>query len=140
MDKINSATLAISQKGGLITQFLDGYFKYYTPLRGISQEEDIAAESDARTAGSGGRLSVVGKEVKRTMGRETEAISPFATIVSERGTQAARAVKNTSFGKRLIDLIQQNPNDEVWELISPDNPRYKRAFDTSYTYVGPDAE
>jgi len=27
----------------------------------------------------------------------------------------------------------------VWELISPDNPRYKRAFDTSYTYVGPDA-
>jgi len=143
LDKINSTTLAISQKGGLITEqeraFLDGYFKYYTPLRGISQEEDIAAESDARTAGSGGSLSVVGKEVKRTMGRETEAISPFATIVSERGTQAARAVKNTSFGKRLIDLIQQNPNDEVWELISPDNPRYKRAFDTSYTYVGPDA-
>ena len=143
IDKMNSTTLAISQKGGLITEqeraFLDGYFKYYTPLRGISQEEDIAAESDARTAGSGGSLSVVGKEVKRTMGRETEAISPFATIVSERGTQAARAVKNTSFGKRLIDLIQQNPNDEVWELISPDNPRYKRAFDTSYTYVGPDA-
>ena len=27
----------------------------------------------------------------------------------------------------------------MWELISPDNPRYKRAFDTSYTYVGPDA-
>lgn len=143
LDKINSTTLAISQKGGLITEqeraFLDGYFKYYTPLRGISQEEDIAAESDARTAGSGGSLSVVGKEVKRAMGRETEAISPFATIVSERGTQAARAVKNTSFGKRLVDLIKQNPNDEVWELISPDNPRYKRAFDTSYTYVGPDA-
>ncbi len=143
IDKMNSTTLAISQKGGLITEqeraLLDGYFKYYTPLRGISQEEDIAAESDARTAGSGGSLSVVGKEVKRTMGRGTEAISPFATVVSERGTQAARAVKNTSFGKRLIDLIQQNPNDEVWELVSPDDPRYRRAFDTSYTYVGPDA-
>ena len=143
IDKMNSTTLAISQKGGLITEqeraLLDGYFKYYTPLRGISQEEDIAAESDARTAGSGGSLSVVGKEVKRMMGRGTEAISPFATIVSERGTQAARAVKNTSFGKRLVDLIKQNPNDEVWELVSPDDPRYRRAFDTSYTYVGPDA-
>lgn len=143
VDKINSTTLAISQKGGLITEqeraFLDGYFKYYTPLRGISQEEDIAAETDARTAGSGGSLSVVGKEIKRMMGRGTEAISPLATIVSERGTQTARSVKNTSFGKRLINLIQQNPNDEVWELINSDNPRYKRAFDTSYTYVGPDA-
>jgi len=143
IDKMNSTTLAISQKGGLITEqeraLLDGYFKYYTPLRGISQEEDIAAESDARTAGSGGSLSVVGKEVKRMMGRGTEAISPFATIVSERGTQTARAVKNTSFGKRLVDLIEQNPNDEVWELVSPDDPRYRRAFDTSYTYVGPDA-
>ena len=143
IDKMNSTTLAISQKGGLITEqeraLLDGYFKYYTPLRGISQEEDIAAESDARTAGSGGSLSVVGKEVKRMMGRGTEAISPFATIVSERGTQAARAVKNRSFGKRLVDLIKQNPNDEVWELVSPDDPRYRRAFDTSYTYVGPDA-
>ncbi len=55
-----------------------------------------------------------------------------------RGTQAARAVKNTSFGKRLIKLIQENPNDEVWQLISPEDPRYKTAFDSSYTYVGPD--
>jgi hypothetical protein len=35
IDKMNSTTLAISQKGGLITEqeraLLDGYFKYYTP-------------------------------------------------------------------------------------------------------------
>lgn len=142
VDKINSTTLAISERGGLLTkqdrEFLDGFYKYYTPLRGIAQDDDIAAETDAATAGSGGSLSIVGKEVKRAMGRGTEAISPLATIVSERGRQTARAVKNVSFGKRLIELIKNNPNDEVWQLISPDNPRYKRAFDTSYTYVGPD--
>jgi hypothetical protein len=142
VDKINSTTLAISRKGELITEqereFLDGFFKYYTPLRGIAQDEDIAAETDERTAGSGGTLSIVGKEVKRLIGRKTEAISPLATIVTMRGTQAARAVKNTSFGKRLIKLIQENPNNDVWQLISPEDPKYKTAFDSSYTYVGPD--
>jgi len=142
VDKINSTTLAISERGGLLTkqdrEFLDGFFKYYTPLRGIAQDEDIAAETNKGTAGSGGSLSIVGKEVKRLMGRQTEAISPLATIVSDRGRQTARAVKNVSFGKRLVDLIKNNPNDEVWQLISPEDPRYKRAFDTSYTYVGPD--
>lgn len=143
VDKITSTTLAISQKGELITEqeraFLDGFFKYYTPLRGIAQDEDIAAETDSRTAGSGGTLSIVGKEVKRLFGSDKkEVISPLATTVSMRGTQAARAVKNTSFGKRLIKLIQENPNDEVWQLISPEDPRYKTAFDSSYTYVGPD--
>ena len=143
VDKINSTTLSISQKGGLLTkqdrEFLDGFFKYYTPLRGIAQDEDIAAETDRGTAGSGGSLSVVGKEVKRAMGRETEAVSPLSTIISDRGRQTARAVKNISFGKRLVELIKNNPNDDVWQLISPEDPRYKRAFDTSYTYLGPDS-
>jgi len=142
VDKINSTTLAISERGGLLTkqdrEFLDGFFKYYTPLRGISQDEDIAAETNKGTAGSGGSLSIVGKEVKRLMGRQTEAISPLATIISDRGRQTARSVKNVSFGKRLVELIKNNPNDEVWQLISPDDPQYRRAFDTSYTYVGPD--
>ncbi len=141
-DKINSTTLAISERGGLLTkqdrEFLDGFFKYYTPLRGISQDEDIAAETNKGTAGSGGSLSIVGKEVKRLMGRQTEAVSPLATIIADRGRQNARSVKNVSFGKRLVELIKNNPNDEVWQLISPDDPRYRRAFDTSYTYVGPD--
>ena len=108
-------------------------------MRGIAQDEDIAAETDRGTAGSGGSLSVVGKEVKRAMGRETEAVSPLSTIISDRGRQTARAVKNISFGKRLVELIKNNPNDDVWQLISPEDPRYKRAFDTSYTYLGPDS-
>ena len=143
LDKINRTTLAINEKGGLITEqdreFLEGFYKYYTPLRGISQDEDIAADTSERTAGSGGSLSTIGKETKRAMGRATEAVSPMATIVSDRGTQVARAIKNTSFGQRLVELIKKNPNDDVWQLISPDDPKYKRAFDSTYTYVGPDA-
>ncbi|MHC5061792.1 MAG: DUF7178 family protein [Planctomycetota bacterium] len=143
LDKINSTTLAINEKGGLITEqdrkFLDSFYKYYTPLRGISQEEDVAAETSERTAGSGGSLSTVGKETKRAMGRATEAVSPMATIISSRGTQVARAIKNTSFGQRLVELIKKNPNDDVWQLISPEDPKYKRMFDSTYTYVGPDA-
>jgi len=143
LDKINSTTLAINEKGGLITEqdrkFLDSFYKYYTPLRGISQEEDVAAETSERTAGSGGSLSTVGKETKRAMGRSTEAVSPMATIISSRGTQVARAIKNTSFGNRLVELIKKNPNDDVWQLISPEDPKYKRMFDSTYTYVGPDS-
>ena len=145
VDDINSTTLLIEEQGGLMTseerQQIASFYKYYTPLRGIvTREEDMAIETNARTAGSGGSLSIMGKETERAMGRESEAFSPIATIVTERGVKTARAVKNTSVGKRLVDLIQDNPNDEVWQLISPDNPRYVNAFESFYTYVGPDSQ
>jgi len=145
VDDINSTTLLIEEQGGLMTseerQQIASFYKYYTPLRGIiTREEDMAIETNARTAGSGGSLSIMGKETERAMGRESEAFSPIATIVTERGVKTARAVKNTSVGKRLVSLIQDNPNDEVWQLISPDNPRYVNAFESFYTYVGPDSQ
>jgi len=145
VDDINSTTLLIEERGGLMTseerQQIASFYKYYTPLRGVvSREEDMAIETNAKTAGSGGSLSIMGKETERAMGRETEAFSPLATIVTERGVKTARAVKNTSVGKRLVELIQDNPNDEVWQLISPDNPRYVNAFESFYTYVGPDTQ
>jgi len=145
VDDINSTTLLIEEQGGLMTskerQQISSFYKYYTPLRGIvTREEDMAIETNAKTAGSGGSLSIMGKETERAMGRETEAFSPIATIVTERGVKTARAVKNTSVGKRLVDLIQDNPNDDVWQLISPDNPRYVNAFESFYTYVGPDSK
>ena len=145
VDDINSTTLLIEEQGGLMTseerQQIASFYKYYTPLRGIvTREEDMAIETNAKTAGSGGSLSIMGKETERAMGRESEAFSPIATIVTERGVKTARAVKNTSVGKRLVDLIQDNPNDEVWQLISPDNPRYVNAFESFYTYVGPDSQ
>tara|TARA_B100001094_G_scaffold120767_1_gene116484 strand:+ start:7651 stop:15555 length:7905 start_codon:yes stop_codon:yes gene_type:complete len=145
VDDINSTTLLIEEQGGLMTseerQQISSFYKYYTPLRGIvTREEDMSIETNAKTAGSGGSLSIMGRETDRAMGRKTEAFSPLATIVTERGVKTARAVKNTSVGKRLVELIQDNPNDDVWQLISPDNPRYVNAFESFYTYVGPDTQ
>ena len=148
IDKIQQTSLAISHKGGLLTdsdfEFLSNFYKYYVPLQGEGVTPDAAnmleGTLNARTAGSGGNLGVKGKEAKRAMGRATEAYSPISTLISYRGTQSARAIKNKSFGERLVNLIKENPNPEVWEVISPENPKFKRAFEPFYTYVGKDPE
>jgi len=148
IDKIQQTSLAISHKGGLLTdsdfEFLSNFYKYYVPLQGEGVTPDAAnmleGTLNARTAGSGGNLGVKGKESKRAMGRATEAYSPISTLISYRGTQSARAIKNKSFGERLVKLVKENPNPDVWEVISPEDPKFKRAFEPFYTYVGKNKE
>lgn len=144
-DAVVSGTLDTAFDGQLITEndknILKGFYKYYAPLRGKSDLlEDVDAETDKSTAGSGGSLSILGKEFgkKRAKGRASEAFSPSATILADRYKTIARAVKNTEVGVKLIDMILNNPNDEFWKVIGPGSPEIQDVFDSTYTYVGND--
>jgi hypothetical protein len=142
-DAVVSGTLDTAFEGQLITEndknLLKSFYKYYAPLRGKSDLlEDVDAETDKSTAGSGGSLSILGKEFgkKRAMGRQSEAFSPSATILADRYKTISRSVKNVEFGVKLIDMILNNPNDEFWKVIGPGSPEIQDVFDSSYTYVG----
>lgn len=144
VDDINATTLMIQEQGGLLTsegrEQLANFYKYYVPLRGVFRDEEMAMDINEKTAGSGGTLSITGagKEYISPKGRGSQAFSPLAVMFTERGVKTARSVKNVSFGKRLVNLIQDFPNDEVWELYTPDSKQYKEAFESTYTYVGSD--
>ena len=144
VDDINATTLLIQEQGGLLTpedrEQLANFYKYYVPLRGVFRDEEMAMDINEKTAGSGGTLSITGagKEYISPKGRGSQAFSPLAVMFTERGVKTARSVKNVSFGKRLVNLIQDFPNDEVWELYTPDSRQYKEAFESTYTYVGSD--
>ena len=151
VDPMIKGTLDEALEGGLITQLdhsvLTGqgnpngsFYKYYAPLRGFGTDmlSEIDADTNSRTAGSGGSISIEGKEIGRVKGRSSEAYSPLATLVHDRERTIARGVKNKDIDNRLYDLVVANPNNEVWEIIGPDNPRDDLVFESSYTYVGND--
>ena len=142
VDDINATTLMIQEQGGLLTpedreQLAN--FKAHVSLRGVFRDEEMAMDINEKTAGSGGHyITGAGKEYISPKGRGSQAFSPLAVMFTERGVKTARSVKNVSFGKRLVNLIQDFPNDEVWELYTPDSRQYKEAFESTYTYVGSD--
>tara|TARA_R110000824_G_scaffold250201_2_gene438993 strand:+ start:283 stop:6771 length:6489 start_codon:yes stop_codon:yes gene_type:complete len=124
-------------KGGLVSRadadLIGNYYNYYTPLRGKDMEDDIAS-----TFTGGGGLTSKGAEYKRVKGRQSAAESPLGHIMVSAERAIARSNNNKEFGQSLVNLIRQHPNDEFWEVYSPDNPRYTQEFEKKYTYVGTD--
>lgn len=122
-------------KGGLLSRadadLVGGFYKYYTPLRGKDMEDDIAA-----TFIGGGGLSAKGSEYMRAKGRESAAESPLGHIMLNAERAISRANKNKEFGQSFVNLIKENPNNDFWEVISPENPRYTQEFEKRYTYIG----
>jgi hypothetical protein len=137
IDKITRQTTDRLVSGGLLSrengEALKRLYKYYAPLKGKAQEDDLA---DLVAVSSG--LSTKGKEYMRAFGRESAAESPLGHIMLNAERAISRAVKNQSFGERLVNLIKENPNEDFWEVYSEDNPRFKMAFDKYYTYIGSD--
>jgi hypothetical protein len=39
-------------------------------------------------------------------------------------------------GRKLVNLIKDNPNSDFWNVYSSSDPRFKQAVDTHYTYIG----
>jgi len=137
IDKITRQTTDRLVSGGLLSQengeALKRLYKYYAPLKGKAQEDDLA---DLVAVSSG--LSVKGQEYMRAYGRESAAESPLGHIMLNAERAISRAVKNQSFSERLVKLAKANPNEDFWEVYSEDDPRYKMAFDKYYTYIGND--
>lgn len=142
IDDIVKGTLTEAYESGLIDDgdytTLNTFYRYYTPLRGFGKEmlQELDEDTYAGSAGTGGSINIIGKHSQKSKGRSSEAYSPTATIIAERERTIARGVKNKDINNRMFNLIEANPNPEVWEIIGPGHPRYDQQWDSSYTYVG----
>jgi hypothetical protein len=127
VDAIVNDTIGFTVEGGLLdndsAEAIRTAYKYYAPLRGKDIEDDYA-----ETAIIGSSISTKGKEFLRAMGRESAAQSPLGHVLLNAERAMARGVKNKQFGERLVDLIRNNPDEDFWRVISPEDPRYMRAL------------
>jgi len=139
VDKIVNETIDGTIEGGLIdkdsAEAIRSAYKYYAPLRGKDIEDDYAENLII-----GSSISTKGKEFLRAMGRESAAQSPLGHVLLNAERSMARGTKNKQFGERLVNLIKSNPDAEFWRVISPEDPRYMRAFEKKFTYVGNDKD
>ena len=143
-DQIVNDTLDRSVKGELMNrdaaESVRSIFKYYTPLQGKNVEDEIANVIAGSVGVSGKSYSIKGKEVRGAMGKEGSSYSPLGTILTNAEKTISRSLNNTEFGKKLVNLINSSPDNEFWEVYSPENPRYKKNFSRRYRYIGSDPE
>ena len=139
VDKIVNETIDGTIEGGLIdkdsAEAIRSAYKYYAPLRGKDIEDDYAENLII-----GSSISTKGKEFLRAMGRESAAQSPLGHVLLNAERSMARGTKNKQFGERLVNLVKSSPDAEFWRVISPEDPRYMRAFEKKFTYVGNDKD
>jgi hypothetical protein len=119
-DAITRGTLKELKDSGLINQDsldkLQGYYKYYAPLRGLAPDEDVAVEEHARISRRANNLSIKGVETEIAKGRVSEASPPLGQIIFQRQNAIKRGTVNDVVGQRMLNLIRENPNDDYWKI------------------------
>ena len=139
LDQIINETMDATVEGGLIepkvAENIRGLYNYYSPMRGKDIEDDYA---ESIVIGSG--LSTKGKEFMRAMGRDSAAKSPLGHILLNAERAMSRGTKNKQFGQRLVNLVKSSPDETFWRVISPEDPKYSRAFESKFTYIGSDKD
>ena len=121
----------------LLDSWQDRY-KYYVPLKGFAADAPPPIDRPWSVAGMaervrqrlskdamgprvGSGLSVKGKETKISTGRTTEAADILVQVMQDVTESFIRARKN-EVGQALLQLVQDNPNPEFWEVYTEQNP------------------
>lgn len=104
---------------GLIDAWQDQY-QFYVPLKGFA--EDTKGEGIPRT---GKGFNISGRESKRALGRSSEAASPTSYAIVDLTEKLIRRRKN-EVGNAFLQLIQDNPNPDFWEVFTEDRPETDR--------------
>lgn len=97
----------------------DATYQNYVPLKGFAENETDLDGNKVKATGKG--FSIHGKETMRAMGRRSVADSPIAYAVSDSVQSAIRARKN-EVAQKMLNLVTANPDAELWEVFSNDNP------------------
>lgn len=97
----------------------DSKYKYYVPLKGFANNEVDEKGSAVKPAGKG--FNIRGKETIRALGRRTMADSPVAYAVAD-STQAVIRARKNEVGQTMLRLVDANPDPELWEVFSDENP------------------
>ncbi|MBY5942289.1 hypothetical protein KUW00_15525 [Halomonas sp. DP5N14-9] len=113
------------REGGLETdETLDAWeasYRYYVPLKGFA-EDDKADPGRPRT---GRGFEIKGKESKTALGRLSRADSPSTQAIVDT-TQAIIRRRKNEVGNALLSLVTDNPNPDLWQVYTNDNPDTQR--------------
>ena len=126
-------TRATMVNGGLETQEVvshwEGLYDNYVPLPGLAIDENSEESNSYPTGGSG--FSVYGPSGRRAKGRKSRTgTNLVAAVISQNLATKQRARKDETM-RALHEMIQQNPNENVWRLYSEQAPMTKLAEDGS---------
>ncbi|MGK0546357.1 LPD38 domain-containing protein [Halomonas cupida] len=113
------------REGGLETdETLDAWeasYRYYVPLKGFAEDD----KADPGRARSGRGFEIKGKESKTALGRLSRADSPSTQAIVDT-TQAIIRRRKNEVGNALLSLVTDNPNPDLWQVYTNDNPDTQR--------------
>lgn len=99
-------------------------YEFYVPLKGYAAE-DGATDSKGKKFGTGKGFNIKGRETIKAMGRRSLAESPLLHTISDTTQAIIRARKN-EVGNTFLKLVKDNPDPELWEVFTAENPDTKR--------------
>jgi len=132
VDPILQKSRDVMREGGLATdEVVDGWqshYNYYMPLKGLASDEN--ANGFPQSTGKG--MDISGAESRRVRGRGgVVSASPVLNAIADRTAKIIRSEKNKVLNELLL-LVEENPNDALWEVYSEDTPMFERAFKVNY--------
>ncbi|MGL4638554.1 MAG: LPD38 domain-containing protein [Shewanella sp.] len=101
----------------------DATYSKYVPLKGFAVDEADTDGNSVKAVGKG--FNIRGKETMRAMGRRSLPNSPTAFAISDATQSMVRARKN-EVGQSLLKLVDANPDANLWNVYSNDNPDITR--------------
>ena len=95
-------------------------YKNYVPLNGLAADEMSDVTNDYPTGGAG--MAIYGPSVRKAYGRRSRTEhNILGNIVMQNAATHQRARKDQAM-MSLYRLIKANPNTNVWNIVSPQNP------------------
>ena len=120
-DMLKARRDAIKDSGLEADSMIDSWestYQFYVPLKGID-------EGGNKLPRTGKGYNIGGRESKRAMGRQSEAESPVSHAISDMTETLIRKRKN-EVGNALLQLIEDNPQSDYWEVFTDENPEFDR--------------
>ena len=111
-------------------------FKYYVPLRGKGETDELGGTDNSRSGGAG-RIDYRGPRVRRALGRGEGNLA--RDIVAEMVGDAQRAIVAAELAKvrgALLRLAMANPNPDAW-TVAPVELEYRFSEATGEVYLAP---
>ncbi|WP_020209053.1 LPD38 domain-containing protein [Gilvimarinus chinensis] len=91
-------------------------YKHYVPLKGRATDE---SNTSFPRVGKG--FDIRGKESLRALGRRTKPESPLLHTIMDTTEAIIRSRKN-EVGLTFLDLVEQYPNPDYWEVFTAESP------------------
>lgn len=120
----------IIREGGLESdETLDAWdasYDYYVPLKGWANDEDVPSHLDNKgRVKTGSGYEIKGREAKTALGRLSKAASPSTQAIVDTTESVIRKRKN-EVGNALLSLITDNPNPDLWQVFTNNDPDTQR--------------